>query len=124
MVVLSLPYPISTNRYWRTFRSRQIVSKEAVAYKARVAAIAAENGIKPTAKTVGLTVQLIPKANKDGSASKVCLDLDNCLKVCLDALQGAAYENDNQVRRIVAEYGSEPIAGGGLVVKVEELDEK
>jgi crossover junction endodeoxyribonuclease rusA family protein len=40
----------------------------------------------------------------------------------LDALQGVAYENDNQVRRIVAEYGSEPVAGGGLVVKVEELE--
>lgn len=122
MDVLSLPYPISTNRYWRTFRNRQIVSKEAVAYKARVAAIAAENGIKPTGKAVSLTVQLVPKANKDGSASKVCLDLDNCLKVCLDALQGVAYENDRQVRRIVAEYGSEPVAGGGLVVKVEELE--
>jgi crossover junction endodeoxyribonuclease rusA family protein len=122
MVVLSLPYPISNNRYWRKFRNRQIVSKEAVAYKARVAAIAAENGIKPTDKTVSLTVQLIPKANKDGSASKVCLDLDNCLKVCLDALQGAAYENDNQVEEIHAKRLKTPIAGGGLVVKVEELE--
>lgn len=122
MVVLSLPYPISTNRYWRTFRNRQIVSKEAVAYKARVAAIAAENGIKPTAKAVSLTVQLIPKANKDGSASKVCLDLDNCLKVCLDALQGAAYDDDNQVEEIHAKRLKTPIAGGGLVVKVEELE--
>lgn len=122
MVVLSLPYPISTNRYWRTFRNRQIVSKEAVAYKARVAAIAAENGIKPTDKTVSLTVQLIPKANKDGTASKVCLDLDNCLKVCLDALQGAAYENDNQVEEIHAKRLKTPIAGGGLVVRVEELE--
>lgn len=122
MVVLSLPYPISTNRYWRTFRNRQIVSKEAVAYKARVAAIAAENGIKPTDKTVSLTVQLIPKANKDGSASKVCLDLDNCLKVCLDALQGAAYDDDNQVEEIHAKRLKTPIAGGGLVVKVEELE--
>lgn len=122
MVVLSLPYPISNNRYWRTFRNRQIVSKEAVAYKARVAAIAAENGIKQTAKMVSLTVQLIPKANKDGSASKVCLDLDNCLKVCLDALQGVAYENDNQVEEIHAKRLKTPIAGGGLVVKVEELE--
>jgi len=98
------------------------VSKEAVAYKARVAAIAAENGITPTSKAVSLTVQLIPKANKDGSASKVCLDLDNCLKVCLDALQGAAYDDDNQVEEIHAKRMKTPIAGGGLVVKVEELE--
>ena len=70
---------------------------------------------KPTGKAVSLTVQLVPKANKDGrQAEVVCLDLDNCLKVCLDALQGAAYENDNQVRRIVAEYNNEPVAGGGF----------
>lgn len=122
MDVLSLPYPISTNRYWRTFRNRQIVSKEAVAYKARVAEIARQEGITPTDKLVKLSILVVPKAKKDGTASKVCLDLDNCLKVCLDALQGVAYENDNQVRRIVAEYGSEPVAGGGLVVKVEELE--
>ncbi|ROV38033.1 RusA family crossover junction endodeoxyribonuclease, partial [Neisseria gonorrhoeae] len=28
------------------------------------------------------------------------------------------------VRRIAAEYGGEPVAGGGLAVEVGELDEK
>lgn len=125
MDVLSLPYPISTNRYWRTFRNRQIVSKEAVAYKARVAEIARQEGITPTDKLVKLSILVVPKAKKDGTASKVCVDLDNALKVVIDALQGAAYHNDKQVRRLVdVGYADWAVAGGGLVVKVEELDEK
>ncbi|ENS5707698.1 RusA family crossover junction endodeoxyribonuclease, partial [Neisseria gonorrhoeae] len=31
---------------------------------------------------------------------------------------------DRQVRRIAAEYGGEPVTGGGLAVEVGELDEK
>ncbi|GFL08468.1 hypothetical protein TUM15749_20550 [Neisseria gonorrhoeae] len=69
-------------------------------------------------------MRLIPKANKDGSASKTVIDLDNALKVALDALQGVAYHNDRQVRRIAADYADEPVAGGGLAVEVGELDEK
>ncbi|HFA3762180.1 TPA: RusA family crossover junction endodeoxyribonuclease, partial [Neisseria gonorrhoeae] len=42
-------------------------------------------------------------------------------KVALDALQGIAYHNDRQVRRIVAEYADEPKQGGGLAVEIEEL---
>ncbi|EMS1813588.1 RusA family crossover junction endodeoxyribonuclease, partial [Neisseria gonorrhoeae] len=52
------------------------------------------------------------------------IDLDNALKVALDALQGVAYHNDRQVRRIAADYAGEPVAGGGLAVEVGELDEK
>lgn len=63
------------------------------------------------------------RANKDGSANKTVIDLDNALKVTLDALQGVAYTNDKQVRRIVAGYADEPAAGGGLVVEIEELEE-
>lgn len=76
----------------------------------------------PSEGSVAVRLRLIPKANKDGSASKTVIDLDNALKVALDALQGIAYHNDRQVRRIVAEYGSEPAAGGGLAVEIKELE--
>ncbi|WP_321160168.1 RusA family crossover junction endodeoxyribonuclease, partial [Neisseria gonorrhoeae] len=49
---------------------------------------------------------------------------DNALKVALDALQGVAYHNDRQVRRIAADYAGEPVAGGGLAGEGGELDEK
>ena len=66
---------------------------------------------------IALTITLHPKQRKDGSESKVIIDLDNCLKVALDALQGIAYENDRQVRRISASYG-ESLPDGGLTISV------
>lgn len=121
MVRLKLPYPVSANRYWRIWRNKAVRSAEATAYKEIVRRIAQEAGVMPSEGSVAVCLRLIPKANKDGSANKTVIDLDNTLKVTLDSLQGIAYENDKQVRRIVAEYGSEPVAGGGLAVEIEEL---
>ena len=121
MVRLKLPYPVSANRYWRIWRNKAVRSREAAAYKETVRRIAQETGVMPSEGSVAVCLRLITKANKDGSANKTVIDLDNALKVTLDALQGIIYENDKQVRRIVAEYGSEPVAGGGLAVEIEEL---
>ncbi|MFX7793104.1 RusA family crossover junction endodeoxyribonuclease, partial [Acinetobacter baumannii] len=44
-----------------------------------------------------------------------CIDLDNAKKVLLDALKGVAIEDDQWVRRIVAER-MEPDADGARVV--------
>lgn len=121
MVRLKLPYPVSANRYWRIWRNRAVRSAEAAAYKSVVRRIAQEAGVMPSEGSVAVCLRLIPKANKDGSANKTVIDLDNAMKVTLDALQGVAYHNDRQVRRIAAEYGSEPVAGGGLAVEIEEL---
>lgn len=118
---LILPYPVSANRYWRIWRNRAVRSAEAAAYKETVRRIAQEAGAMPSEGFVA--VRLIPKANKDGSANKTVIDLDNALKVALDALQGIAYHNDRQVRRIAAEYDGEPKQGGGLAVEIEELEE-
>ncbi len=38
----------------------------------------------------------------------------------LDALQGVAYLNDKQVRKITAEYG-DPLPDGGLTVTVSPI---
>ena len=38
--ILRLSYPVSANRYWRTFRGRTIRSSEADAYKAAARAVA------------------------------------------------------------------------------------
>lgn len=118
---LILPYPVSANRYWRIWRNRAVRSAEAAAYKETVRRIAQEAGAMPSEGFVAVRLRLIPKANKDGGASKTVIDLDNALKVTLDALQGIAYANDKQVRRIVAEYAAKPEQGGGLAVEVEEM---
>jgi crossover junction endodeoxyribonuclease RusA len=46
-----------------------------------------------------------------------CIDLDNGLKVAVDALQGVAYANDSQLVGISIRRG-EPVPGGALVVSV------
>jgi len=115
LVQLHLPYPPSTNRYWRTFRGRTVPSKEATAFKK----IVKEAGPAQDLYTgeVSLTIQLLPKLTAKGLASKVCMDLDNCLKVIGDSIQGVYIENDKQIRLIVAEYG-DPIQDGGVIVTV------
>ena len=119
--MLNLPYPISTNRYWRVFRNRTVLSSEAKAYKAQVAAIAKQSGQTLHHDDVEILITVQRKANKDGSASRVCLDLDNCLKVILDALQGIAYLNDKQIVLIQAQYADKPIRGGGVIVQVKKV---
>lgn len=118
MQSVTLPYPPSANRYWRIFRGRAVHSKAATDYRKAVADILSK---QPVNYQVSLSVILHPKQNQDGSDCKVIIDLDNCLKVTLDALQGLAYHNDNQVRHITAEYG-ESIPSGGLTVTISRLN--
>lgn len=118
MIRLELPYPISANRYWRTIthaqtkRALTLVSKEAKAYKAEVAWLAKAAGIRsPFLATVELRILLVPK-------NGICMDLDNALKVTIDALKGIAYQDDSQVRKITAERCL-PDGKGGLVVEID-----
>ena len=95
-----------------------MVSAEAKKYKLAVHKIVGSN---TKDKNVQLSIKLLPKLTKNGLPSKVCLDLDNCLKVALDALQGCLYDNDNQVKRILLEYG-EPVENGGLSIECEVME--
>ena len=114
MKSVTFPYPPSANRYWRIFRGRAVHSKAATDYKSAIMAMV---DCQPTDQPVAIDIILHPKQNKDGSECKTIIDLDNCLKVTLDALQGLAYSNDRQVRKIAAAYG-EPLPDGGLTVTV------
>lgn len=119
-MILNLPYPISVNRYWRMFRNRAVLSSEAKAYKETVALIAQQNHQPMYHGNVSVKIWVQPRTNKDGSPSRVILDLDNCLKVVLDALQGVVYENDKQIKHIEAHYADKPIYGGGVIVDIQE----
>lgn len=118
IITLELPYPPSTNRYWRTFRGRTVPSKEATLYKKLVKEKVGEREL--CSDEVAVTIQLRPKITRQGIASKVCIDLDNCLKVILDAVQGIYIVDDKQVKMIMAEYG-EPIKDGGVIVTITKV---
>lgn len=118
---LRLPWPVSANRYWRSFvprgKSRAIVvlSDEAKSYKAQVGWIAKSQGMRdPLLGRVHLVCHLFPAMPKDAEKrmrklgegwddNVRSLDLDNALKVTIDALKGIAYVDDAQVWRLSAE---------------------
>lgn len=136
---LTLPYPISANRYWISFYAPKIKrvcvgpTTEAKNYKREVHWIAQEAGLRdPSTRLIEIgAITLIPPATrlrrdshgvqqevKNGTA----LDLDNCLKVTFDALKGIAYVDDAQIKRIRGpiEYG-DPEGKGGLVIEIDEF---
>lgn len=139
MIQLTLPYPISANRYWRSFvprgHQRAIVtlSDEAKAYKAEVSWKAKAAGCRtPIAGRVAIGIQLYParpldwarrmrRAPMSWDDTVQCIDLDNANKVLLDALKGVAIEDDKWVRRIVAERMEPDENGARVVVSIVAL---
>jgi crossover junction endodeoxyribonuclease RusA len=122
MPTVLLPYPPSANRMWKSFGGRMVLSAEAANFKGNAAKLARAAGIPLVDGPVIVVITLHPRSNKDGSASKTCLDLDNPIKPVLDALQGVAYTNDKQVRRLSVAYGN-PMKGGGLTVAVMDAND-
>jgi crossover junction endodeoxyribonuclease RusA len=93
---LTLPYPPSANRYWRSARGRVFVSKEAKDFKKEVCKIAKARGLNsPFTGPVGVELHAYRPAKRG--------DLDNTIKVTLDSLKGITFEDDNQVIVIHAE---------------------
>jgi Holliday junction resolvase RusA-like endonuclease len=138
-VTLTLPYPISANRYWayRTVKPRgkpefvsMYVTKEAKDYKRQVEQLARVAGVRaPIAGRVALELTLYPNRPQDwqtrmrkmGPAwddSVQCLDLDNAQKVVLDSLKDIVFDDDAWVRQIVARRAEPDEFGARLMVKV------
>ena len=89
---IDLPYPPSSNRYWRNFRGRMVVSEEAQSYKKSVGLIANVAGLHPVDGELCVTLHIRRPAKRR--------DLDNHVKVLFDSLQGYAYNNDSQIREL------------------------
>lgn len=71
-----------------------VKSSEARRYQDEVRLVCEANGLQPTAESVHLEVDVY-RPRKAG-------DLTNRLKILEDALQGAVYVNDSQVRSLSA----------------------
>lgn len=115
-MTLTVPYPPSANRYWRTFRGRTVVSAEAREYKRQVWLTAlTQTKEKPTAAPVELILRVY-RPRRAG-------DLSNRIKVLEDALIGIAFEDDSQVVRIMA-VRREDKKNPRVEVEVNELKEE
>lgn len=116
-MLVTLPYPPSANRYLRHTARGTYRTNEANAYRTQAQWLAKKACFTPVAGPVMVGVTLHPKTTNKGVASATVLDLDNCLKVAMDAMQGIAFENDKQVKQISMAYG-EPMPDGGLTLEV------
>ena len=136
MIELTLPYPLSANRYWRPVNIGKhitiVPTKEAKAYKAEVAWMARQAGVhRPLQGRIALHVQLYPQRPQDWARRARtnpqawdddvrCIDLGNAEKVLSDALNGVAWLDDKQHRRILLER-MEPDGDARVVVRIEQL---
>lgn len=91
---LTLPYPPTANLYWRVFRGRPVKSEKARHYQNAVRMrwlTSRPRGAPARALAGPVSVEVHAyRPRRRG-------DLDNALKVLLDALKGIAYVDDSQV---------------------------
>jgi crossover junction endodeoxyribonuclease RusA len=143
-ITLTLPYPISANRYWatRTVAPRggkpmaiTYVTNEAKAYKQEVGYLLKQAGIRtPIVGRVGIAYTLYPHRPQDWQARQrklgetwddnvLCIDLDNAQKVLFDALKGVAIVDDKWVRKIEASRAEPDEHGARLVVTITPMQQ-
>jgi crossover junction endodeoxyribonuclease RusA len=138
-IVLSLPYPISANRYWRSFvprggsRAIVTVSDEAKAYKQDVAWRAKAAGLRlPLDGRVAVRIRLYPARPQDWAKrcqrdpdtwddDVRCIDLGNCEKVLSDALNGVAWVDDKQLWHIEQKRCEPDEKGARVEVEIEPI---
>ena len=135
-ICLTLPYPLSANKYWRPVRIGAhitiVPTKEAKAYKKLVKGVAVAAGVHHVITgRVAIDVRLFPNRPQDWAKRQrihgnswddtvMCIDLDNANKVLLDALKGVAIDDDKWVRRITAER-MEPDGEGRVVITITPI---
>ena len=135
-IVLTLPWPVSANRYWRPVPIGKhitiVPTKEAKEYRRDTARLVTAAGVhKPILGRVAVDVQLYPHRPLDwqrrqrlhGAAwddTVQCIDLDNANKVLLDALKGSAIEDDKWVFRLTSQR-MEPDGQARVVVTIRPL---
>jgi crossover junction endodeoxyribonuclease RusA len=115
MITLHFPFPPSLNHYWRHNRGRTHISAEGREYRNAVAWICKEDGIKCITNKlkVSIYVQRPDKRRRD---------LDNLIKVVLDAMQhGGVYVDDSQIEDLSIRWGPEIPGDSMMTVYIAEI---
>lgn len=113
-ITLTLPWPPSVNRYWRTFQGRMIISAEGRTYRKDVAdQVLIQRGAKHYEGKLRVVIEAWRPDNRKR-------DLDNLLKAVLDSLTHAGVWADDGLIVDLRIYWADSI-GGMLKVKVSEV---
>lgn len=113
-MILKLPFPVSTNSYWRHTSKGHYISQEGVAFRRNVLAIALGSGIKaPDLRRLAIDVTLIMpdkrKRDIDNFGTKSLLDALTWARIILD---------DEQIDELTIRRG--PVqAPGAAIVTIE-----
>jgi len=113
-ITLTLPWPPSVNKYWRTYQGRMIISAEGRSYRKAVAdQVLIQRGAKHYTGKLRVQIEAFRPDNRRR-------DLDNLLKAVLDGCTHAGvWEDDSNIVDLRI-YWAESI-GGMLKVKVSEV---
>lgn len=135
-VTLTLPWPISANRYWRQFynpKTKHVMqgpSSDATKYKRDCAWLVKAAGIRePIPGRVHVHLQLYPGQPQNHASRKRkdpmnwdddvrCIDLDNARKVVYDSLKGVLFDDDKWVWSDSAERMEPDDQGARCVVTI------
>jgi crossover junction endodeoxyribonuclease RusA len=136
-ITIVIPVPVSANVYWRTRvagnRAITYVSSEAKAFKEEIAMRLRIAGVvKPIEGRVMVRLDLYPhrpldwekrvkKMGEGWDDTVRCIDLDNAVKVTLDAMKGIAFLDDVWVRQIIAQR-MEPDGRARAVVTISQWE--
>lgn len=96
-LTFTMPVPVSSNRWWRKWRNRMVLSDEARSYK-RLVAMAYRRAEIRGDIAVAITWY---RERRSG-------DLDKRISIILDALQGIAYATDAQITHLEARRVEDP----------------
>jgi len=118
MINITLPWPPSVNRIWRSFGGRVLLSAEGRAYREVVAvAVLEQHGSgDPLTGRLSMTIRAYPPDRRRR-------DLDNLLKAILDSLEhaGSVYKNDAQIDHLsIHRCGVEK--PGRVEVSIRQID--
>ena len=111
---ITLDFPPSLNRYYRTLGSRVLISREGRRY--RMKTVSRLGGIRPIDGDLALVVHLYPPDRRRR-------DADNCLKCLQDSLVHAGTMRDDSQVKILHVEMLDPIPGGKVYVLVERKED-
>lgn len=136
-ITLTLPYPLSANKYWRPVKLGAHISivptKEAKQFRADIAKLCRAQGVtSPITGRVHVDVKLFPARPQDWQKRQRiegatwddtvrCIDIDNANKVLLDAFKAVVIEDDRWVRRLTSERMEPDALPARVVVTVTAI---
>lgn len=124
MIELSLPWPPSVNRIWRTPRKgplagRVLLAADGREYRRTVAAISLVTlgGTPQIESRLSVVMRLSPPDRRKR-------DIDNSAKAVLDALMHAGvYRDDSQIDDLHIIRGALAVNAGSVTVEIREIGE-